>query len=61
MERPDEMWCPAAGKTVSEDVCYELMMGMYGQIKLSAIPEVSITDKEKARATCDACPYSNMD
>ena len=61
MERPDAMVCPIVGKMISEDVCYELIMGLYGQIKLSSIPEVKVLNRETAREICDNCPYSDID
>ena len=61
-ERPDEMLCPITNDVIGAEVCYELTMSLLGAgPKLASIPEVSITDIERAKKICDQCPYSDLD
>ena len=49
--------CPAAGKEITSDVCFELWFALGGSVKVSSIPEVNITDIEHAKNICSRCPH----
>ena len=52
-------YCPAYGKVICEDLCFESMMALGRMVKISSVPELAeIKEIEKARKICDECPYS---
>ena len=53
----EDRMCPAAGKEISTDICYELWMCLNGMFKVSSVPEVSIDNAEHARDVCSRCPH----
>ena len=57
-KRNEDRYCPAAGKVISGDVCYELWMCLMRMLKLSSVPEVEIRDPEQAAKICAKCPRS---
>jgi hypothetical protein len=53
--------CPAYGKVISVDLCYDSLMCLNGTFKISSTKELSeIKDIEAARKRCRNCPYSKL-
>ncbi|MGN0574670.1 MAG: hypothetical protein ACI4J2_01470 [Ruminococcus sp.] len=53
--------CPVFNRTIDCDLCYESIMALSRFVKISSVPELNeIKDIEKARVTCDKCPYSDL-
>lgn len=54
-------FCPAYGKIISSDLCYESSCCLTGLIKISALEELEeIEDIATARIICRECPYSDL-
>lgn len=54
-------FCPAYGRVIPIDLCYESLMALGRSVKVSSVPELSeIEDIEGARAICAKCPYSEL-
>ena len=54
-------FCPAYGKVISADLCYDSLCCLTGEFKLSATKELDeIEDIEAARIACKNCPYSDL-
>ena len=54
-------YCPAYGKTITADLCYDSLCCLTGMFKISSTSELKeIGDIEAARAACKACPYSDL-
>ncbi|MBE5781565.1 MAG: hypothetical protein E7328_07110 [Clostridiales bacterium] len=54
--------CPITGHPISPEVCYEVVLSLVcGMLSIGSVPEVSITDSDRATAVCVACPYSDID
>ena len=59
LDYESDHYCPAYGKVICSDLCYESMMALGRIVKVSSVPELSeIEDIENARKICDGCPYS---
>lgn len=55
-------FCPAYGKTIGADLCYDSLMCLNHTFKISSTKELAqIEDIEAARKQCAACPYSNLE
>ena len=59
-EYKKDHFCPMCNKVISSNVCYELVMCMFGGIKTSSVPEVDVEKNKKNIDTCDKCPYSDL-
>lgn len=54
-------YCPAYGKVISIDLCYDSLCCLTGMFKVSSTKELAeIKDIGKARGICRACPYSDL-
>ena len=54
-------YCPAYGRTISADLCYDSLCCLTGQFKIDSTKELSeIKDIESAREACKKCPYSDL-
>ena len=52
-------YCPAYGKVISADLCYDSMMCLNRFFKVSSTKELEeIKDIEEARDICSKCPFS---
>ena len=52
-------YCPAYGRVISADLCYDSMMCLNRFFKVSSTKELEeIKDIEEARVICSKCPYS---
>ena len=53
--------CPAYGRMIDADLCYDSLMCLNGMMKTSSTKELStIKDIENARRVCKDCPYSDL-
>lgn len=53
--------CPVYNEVISADLCYETILTLSGDFKLTSLPELSkVNDIPKARKVCDKCPYSDL-
>jgi len=53
--------CPAYGKVISADLCYDSLMCLNGTFEISSTKELEeIPDIEAARKRCRNCPYSKL-
>ena len=56
-----EHHCPAYGRVISADLCYDSLCCLTGQLKVSSTKELAeIKDIEEARKICKKCPYSDL-
>lgn len=54
-------YCPAYGRVIDPDLCYESLMCLSGMFKISSLEELDeIADIEKARIDCKNCQYSEL-
>lgn len=54
-------YCPAYGRIISSDLCYDSLCCLTGMFKISSTKELSeIKDIEKAKEVCRKCPYSDL-
>ncbi len=54
----EDRYCPAYGKVIDADLCYDSMMCLCGFFKVSSTKELKeINDIDKAREICKKCPY----
>lgn len=54
-------YCPAYGRVITADLCYDSLCCLTGMFKISSTKELSeIEDIENARRVCKACPYSDL-
>ncbi len=52
-------YCPAYGRVITADLCYDSLCCLNGEFKISSTEELAeIADIENARRVCKACPYS---
>ncbi len=57
-----DRFCPAYGRIISADLCYDSLMCLNGSFKVSSTPELTeIDDIEAARGRCANCPYSDLE
>ncbi len=57
----ENRYCPIAGKEITEDVCYEVVMCLTSGFSPSSVPEVEFkADKETLRI-CSNCQYGDWD
>lgn len=51
-------YCPVFRKVIDADLCFECIMALGREVKVSSVPELSeIKNIEKARIVCAECPY----
>ena len=55
-----EHFCPICQEVIEPDVCYELVMCMFGGLKTESVPEVRIKKTEENKKICNSCPYSDL-
>ena len=56
-----EHFCPAYGRVIHPDLCYDSLCCLTGQFKISSTKELAeIKDIEAAKAACRKCPYSDL-
>lgn len=61
LDYKNDHYCPAYGKVISIDLCYDSLCCLTGMFKISSTKELSeIKDIEKASEICKACPYSDL-
>lgn len=54
-------FCPAYGRIISSDLCYDSLMCLNRTFKISSTKELEeIDDIEAARKKCAECPYSEL-
>lgn len=54
-------YCPAYGRVITADLCYDSLCCLNGEFKISSTKELAeIADIENARRACKACPYSDL-
>ncbi|MCI8732662.1 MAG: hypothetical protein HFH59_17630 [Lachnospiraceae bacterium] len=54
-------YCPAYGRVVSVDLCYDSLCCLTGQFKTYSTRELAeIEDMEAARKICRECRYSEL-
>lgn len=54
-------FCPAYGKVISPDLCYDSLCCLTGQFHISSTKELAeIENIEAARKACKKCPYSDL-
>ena len=57
----DDHFCPAYGRIISADLCYDSLMCLNRTFKISSTKELAeIEDIETARKRCAECPYSEL-
>ncbi len=57
-----DRFCPAYGKVIDADLCYDSLMCLNHTFKISSTKELTqIKDIEAARKRCEACPYSKLE
>ena len=62
LDYESDHYCPAYGKIISADLCYDSLMCLNRSFKISSTPELSeIQDIEAARKKCAKCPYSDLE
>ena len=55
-------FCPAYGKVIPADLCYDSLCCLTGMFKISSTKElVEIENIEAARIICRHCPYSDLE
>lgn len=60
-EYAKDHFCPICNKVISSDVCYELVMCMFGGLKTTSVPEADGIEKNKEnKDMCNKCPYSDL-
>lgn len=56
-----ERYCPVYNEIIGDGLCYDTIMCMTKQIKVSSLPELNnVKDIQKARDVCEKCPYSDL-
>lgn len=54
-------YCPAYGRVITADLCYDSLCCLNGEFKISSTEELAeIADIENARRVCKACHYSDL-
>lgn len=54
-------FCPAYGKVISSDLCYDSLCCLTGMFRIESTKELlEIKDIEAARRVCAECPYSDL-
>ena len=54
-------YCPAYGRIISADLCYDSLMCLNHCFKISSTKELAeIQDIDAARKKCAECPYSDL-
>ena len=57
----EERYCPIAKRKIDGEVCYEMVMCLTSGFKSSSVPEVTFSNNDETKKTCDECQYSNWD
>ncbi len=61
LDYDSDHYCPAYGKEITADLCYDSLCCLNGMFKISSTKELAeIADIETARTVCAACPYSDL-
>lgn len=61
LDYSSDHYCPAYGKVIAADLCYDSLCCLTGLFKISSTKELEeIDDIESARAACKGCPYSDL-
>lgn len=61
LDYENDHYCPAYGRVIDIDLCYDSLCCLTGLFKISSTKELAeIKDIEAARAACKACPYSDL-
>lgn len=61
LDYKSDHYCPAYGRVIDIDLCYDSLCCLNGEFKISSTEELSeIADIEAARKICRACPYSDL-
>ena len=54
-------YCPAYGKVICADLCYDSLCCLTGEFKISSTKELAeLEDIDAAREKCKNCPYSDL-
>lgn len=52
--------CPVFNRTIDCDLCYECVLALSHQVKISSVPELKeLINIEESRIICGNCKYSN--
>lgn len=58
----EDHYCPAYGRVISADLCYDSLCCLCGQFKISSTKELTeIKDIETAKKKCKNCKYSDLE
>lgn len=61
LDYESDHYCPAYGRVIDIDLCYDSLCCLTGLFKISSTKELAeIADIEAARKICRACPYSDL-
>lgn len=61
LDYENDHYCPAYGKEIDIDLCYDSMMCLTGMFKIESTKELlEIKDIPAARKKCMECPYSKL-
>lgn len=61
LDYKSDHYCPAYGRVIDIDLCYDSLCCLTGEFKISSTEELAeIADIEAARKICSACPYSDL-
>lgn len=54
-------YCPVYQRTISIDLCFDSLMALGRDVKVSSVDELAeVADIEAARKICAECPYSEL-
>lgn len=61
LDYKSDHYCPAYGRVIDIDLCYDSLNCLNGMFKISSTKELAeIKDIEKAKKACKECPYSDL-
>lgn len=61
LDYSSDHYCPAYGKIITADLCYDSLCCLGGEFKIESTPELlSIADIENAKKICRGCEYSDL-
>ena len=61
LDYENDHYCPAYGRVIDIDLCYDSLCCLGGLFKISSTPELAeISDIEEAKRVCADCPYSDL-
>ena len=61
LDYESDHYCPAYGRVIDADLCYDSLCCLGGMFKISSTSELQeIKDIEAAKVACAKCPYSDL-